>query len=90
MNVEDNRRVYEGKDAFLRLPTSFGKSVHYKVLSFACLTVNTASWVQGGVEVTLQYSCRNCKVSGIESVIYAFGSHSNSPMGQVAICLRGT
>ena len=27
MNVEDNCRVYEGKDAFLRLPTSFGKSV---------------------------------------------------------------
>ena len=48
MNVEDNRRVYEAKDAFLRLPTSFGKSVRYEVLSFACLTVNKASWVQGG------------------------------------------
>ena len=36
MNVEDNRRVYE--DAFLRLPTSFGKSVRYEVPSFACLT----------------------------------------------------
>ena len=47
MNVEDNRHVYEDKDAFLRLPTSFGKSVHYEVLSFACLTVNKASWVQG-------------------------------------------
>ena len=48
MNAEDNRRVYEAKDAFLRLPTSFGKSVRYEVLSFACLTVNKASWVQGG------------------------------------------
>ena len=36
MNVEDNRRVYEGKDAFLWLPTSFRKSVCYEVLSFAC------------------------------------------------------
>ena len=32
MNVEDNRRVYEGKDAFFRLPTSFGKSVCYEVI----------------------------------------------------------
>ena len=40
MNEEDNRRVYGAKDAFLRLPTSFGKSVR--------LTVNKASWVQGG------------------------------------------
>ena len=47
--VEDNRRVYEAKDAFLRLLTSFGKSVRYEVLSFACLNVNKASWVQGGV-----------------------------------------
>ena len=53
MNVEDNRRVYEGKDAFLRLPTSFGKSVHYEVLSFACLTVNKAIYVQGGVAMLL-------------------------------------
>ena len=37
MNVEDNRRVYEGKDAFLWLPTSFGTSVRYKVLSFMCV-----------------------------------------------------
>ena len=49
MNVEDNHRVYEAKDAFLRLPTSFGKSVRHEVLSFACLTVNKASWVQGRV-----------------------------------------
>ena len=48
MNVEDNRHVYEAKDAFLQLPTSVGKSVCYKVLSFACLTVNKASLVQGG------------------------------------------
>ena len=27
MNVEDTRRVYEGKDAFLRLRTSFGIKV---------------------------------------------------------------
>ena len=49
MNVEDNRRVYEGKGAFLRLPAIFGKSICYEVLSFACSTVNKASWVQGGV-----------------------------------------
>ena len=48
MDVENNRRVYEAKDAFLQLPTSFGKSVRYEVPSFACLTVNKASWVQGG------------------------------------------
>ena len=42
MNVEDNHRVYEGEDAFLRLPTSFGKSVRYEVLSlFTCLTVQS-------------------------------------------------
>ena len=32
MNVEDNRRVYEARDAYLQLPTSFGKSVRYEVL----------------------------------------------------------
>ena len=53
MNVEDNRRVYEAKDAFLRLPTSFGKSIRYEVLSFECLTVNKASWVQGRVATPL-------------------------------------
>ena len=53
MNVENNHRVYEAKDAFLRLPTSLGKSVHYEVLSFACLTVNKVSWVQGGVATPL-------------------------------------
>ena len=31
---------------FLQLPTSFGKSVRYEVLLFACLTVNKVSWVQ--------------------------------------------
>ena len=53
MNVEDNRRVYEGKDAFMRLPTSFRKSVRYEVLPFACLTVNQASWVEGRVATPL-------------------------------------
>ena len=43
MNVEDNCRLYEGKDAFLRLPTSFGMSVRYEVLLFVCLTVNKAT-----------------------------------------------
>ena len=38
----------KGEAAFLRLPTSFSKSVHYEVLSFACLTVNKVSWVQAG------------------------------------------
>ena len=59
MNVEDNRRVYEAKDAFLQLPTSFGKSVRYEVLSFAWLTVNKASWVEGRVATPLScYSRR--------------------------------
>ena len=53
LDVENNRRVYEVKDAFLRIPTSFDKSVHYEVLSFACLTVNKESWVQGGVATPL-------------------------------------
>ena len=60
MNVEDNNRVYEAKDAFLRLPTSFGKSVRYEVLSFACLTINKASWVQsrGSYAVGVTYDCQ--------------------------------
>ena len=64
MNEEDNGRVYGAKDAFLRLPTSFGKSARYKVLSFACLTVNKASWVQGGgsylvsLAVGVTYDCQ--------------------------------
>ena len=53
MNVEDNCRVYEGKDAFLWLSTSFGKSVRYEVLSFACLTVNKARYLQGRVVTPL-------------------------------------
>ena len=40
MKVEDKRCVYEGEDAFLRLPTSFSKSVCYKMLSLVCLTIN--------------------------------------------------
>lgn len=38
--------VYKGKYAFLWLPTSFGKSVCYKVLSFACLAVNKVRYLQ--------------------------------------------
>ena len=49
----NNRRVYEGKDAFLWLSTSFGKSVRYEVLSFACLTVNKAKYLQGRVVTSL-------------------------------------
>ena len=30
MNVEDNCSVYEGKDAFLQLPTRFGNSVRLR------------------------------------------------------------
>ena len=37
--VEAIWRIYKGEDVFLQLPTSFGKSVHYEVLSFTCLTV---------------------------------------------------
>ena len=43
MKVEAVRCIYKGKDAFLWLPTSFGNSVCYEVLSFACLTVNKVS-----------------------------------------------
>ena len=39
LHEKDNRRIYEGEDAFLGLTTSFGKSIRYEVLSFACLTV---------------------------------------------------
>ena len=53
MNIEDDRHVCKGKDAFSWLPTSFGTSVHYEVLSFVCLTVNKASWVQAGVATPL-------------------------------------
>ena len=35
MKVEDNWRIYKGEDAILQLPTSFSRSVHYEVLSFA-------------------------------------------------------
>ena len=52
-NVEDSHRVYESKDAFLWLPTSFGKSVCYEVLSFACLTVTKARHFQGRVAMPL-------------------------------------
>ena len=55
MNVEDDRRVCEGKDTIWGLSTSFCKSVRYKVLLFACLTARKASWVQGR-EAT-QLSC---------------------------------
>ena len=48
MKVEDNHNVYRSKESFLRLPTSFSKSVRYEVLSFVCLTVIKMSWVQGG------------------------------------------
>ena len=37
MKVKDNCHVYEGEDAFLRVPTSFSKSVCYELLSFVCV-----------------------------------------------------
>ena len=48
---EDNRRVYKAKDAFLRLLTSFGKSVCYELRDavICVLDRSKASWVQGGV-----------------------------------------
>ena len=54
--MKDDCCVDESEDAFLRLPTSFGKPARYEVLSFACLTVNKATWVQGGVATPL--SCQ--------------------------------
>ena len=39
MKVEDNRCVYNDKDVFLWLPTSFNKSVCYEVLSFAWIVL---------------------------------------------------
>ena len=47
------RDLYKGKDAFLLLSTSSSKSVHYEVLSFVCLTINKASWIQGRVATPL-------------------------------------
>ena len=38
--------VYKGKDAFLRVATSFSNLVCYKVLPFVSLTTNRVSWVQ--------------------------------------------
>ena len=49
--VKDNHHVYEGKDAFLGLTTSFGKSVRYEVLSFACLTVKKRVGNRAGSQV---------------------------------------
>ena len=46
MKIEEN---HQGEGAFLRLSTSFGKSVCYEVLSFTCLTINKASWTLGRV-----------------------------------------
>ena len=54
---------------FMRLPTSFDKSVRYEVLSFACLTVNKASWVQGEVATPL----------GPKSLIFSFSSGVSLP-----------
>ena len=65
MNVEDNRHVYEGKDAFLRLyiPTSFSKPVHYKVLSFAYHKPSELGTWQGSryfvsLAVDITYDCQ--------------------------------
>ena len=46
MIIEEN---HQGEGAFLRLSTSFDKSVCYEVLSLTCLTINKASWIQGRV-----------------------------------------
>ena len=51
--VKDNRHGYEGEDAFLELTTSFGKSVRYEVLSFACLTVKKRLRAGSQVDVLL-------------------------------------
>ena len=58
MKIEDNGHAYKGEDGFLRLSTSFGKSLHYEVLSFVYLTVRKqidSGWVQGGV--AMPFSC---------------------------------
>ena len=49
----------EGKDVFLWLPASFGKSVRYEVLSIVCLTVNKANQVQGGGSYAI--ICQYCR-----------------------------
>ena len=59
LQLEDNRRVYVDKDAFLRLSTSFSKSVRYKVLSFVWLTLNKTSWIQSGVATLLSCQSRH-------------------------------
>ena len=47
MNVEENRRVYEGKDASCGYQLVSVSQYATEVLAFACLTVSKASWVQG-------------------------------------------
>ena len=70
MKVENNRHVCAGEDAFLRLPTSFSKSVCYKVMSFVCLTINKVSWVRtvnyaGVLLVLLLVSLTIAKIIGL-------------------------
>ena len=71
MNVEDNRCVYKAKDAFLQLLTTFGKSVRYEVLSFACLTVNKASWVQGGGSYVIILSLGSLRLLSVHCFVVA-------------------
>ena len=59
MKVEAVCRIYKGKDVLVCLPTSFGKSVRYEVLSFACMTVNKASEEHVG-RVARQLSWYSC------------------------------
>ena len=44
---------YEGKDTFLELTASFGKSVCYEVLSFACLSVKKRVGYRAGSQVNV-------------------------------------
>ena len=55
----------KSKDAFLWLSTSFGKSVCYEVLSFACLTVNKARYLQGRVGTSPSGSLTTAKFNGL-------------------------
>ena len=72
MKLEAVRRIYKGKDALVCLPTSFGKSVCYEVLSFACFTVNNVSEEHVGREAR-QLSWYSCV--GITYIFFGLGEH---------------
>ena len=80
MKVEDNCCVYKGEDAFLRLPTSFGKSVCYEVLSFVCYAI--VLLVSPLVSLMIaKFICLSecCFVVALLSALYVYNFQISSP-----------